>query len=394
MKHNKLLSLITTLFLLVVTLSCSDNSGSKTNSNSIQYELVKVDSLIINSMEELQITDYSPKKNKFLAYGTSSKNCMEIDREGNILNRIDLSGEGPGHFGPAMTELGYFEDGFVIKAPGVYNVFDEKWNYLYNLPYKAAGYSIPLKYISGKPVVADINNTPAVLESNDESYDGNVVIEEDYYQKTNLVKVYQKGDEEGKGVLYYPENSLYQNTNIFYSNHKAKLAYNWSDNRLYVSLPYEKVIYAYELFPEIRLVESDSLELTHFKEPQGIPFEDQHKNPLKGFGASNKLNYVYAMTNSSILGIQSKEKTLLVTYKTGTEGPANFANHNEAMPVLQKENKTYTAFFRDGKKVFETSDKLLRNILMNGSQLVVPYIDQEVEIDYNLYYIYELREVN
>ena len=100
------------------------------------------------------------------------------------------------------------------------------------------------------------------------------------------------------------------------------------------------------------------------------------------------------MTNSSIQKIQSEDETLLVTYKTGTEGPANFADHSEAMPVVRRQSKTYTAFFRDGKKLFETDDDLSRNVLMNGSQLVVPYVDEEIEMDYNLYYIYELKKVN
>lgn len=391
MKHT--IQITALLFSFLIILSCSNESSSSSSSSTDRYKLVKVDSLIIDSLEELEIMDYSPSKDRFLAYGTNTKNCMEIDRKGNILKRVDLSGEGPGRFGPGMTELGYFEDGFVIKAPGVYNVFDKDWNYLYKIPYQNAGYSIPSKYIYGRPEVAKMNGSNVILEPNDESFDGYLEIKDDYYQNTNLLKAYQEGEEE-KGLLNYPESSIYQNTNTFYSNHAAKLAYNELNDRLYVALPFEKVIYEYELSPDINLIQSDTLELTSFKEPQGIPFEDQHKNPLEGFGASNKLNYVYAMTNSSIQKIQSEDETLLVTYKTGTEGEANFADHGEALPVVRRQSKTYTAFFRDGKKVFETDDDLSRNVLVNGSQLVVPYVDEEVEMDYNLYYIYELKKVN
>ncbi|MCE7994869.1 MAG: hypothetical protein HEP71_23030 [Roseivirga sp.] len=375
------------------SLSCgSDSSSNSQSAKTTQYELVKVDSIRIDKLEAIQITDYDAEKRRLLAYATSTKMCLEIDMEGNILSEVDLTGEGPGHFGMGLTELGYFGDGKIIHGPAVYFTYDNDWMYQSRVVYGASGYSLPLRYIDGAPIVMRAADENLLIRVVDHNAGGTLKLEINHFEQASMISVFRAGAEEGRALLRYPETSVYRRSELFYNSHQPKVSFNVIKNQLVLALPLEQKLYIYDVTSDFTLLETIDLSLTDFNmEPRGLIYEDQHKNSLKGFGPSNELNYVYGLSNSSILDVNSEGELTMVVHKTGFSNNA-ITSYQEANKVAGIESQTFTSFFMAGQKVYETDKRFPRLVRLSERQFIVPNINEEIERDYNQYDIYELSE--
>lgn len=394
MKASHLKSLGIAIFSTFAIVSCSSNTSTESGNSNLEgnYELVKVDSLMVPVLEPLQITDFNPKTNRFLAYGTQSKACMEIDAEGNVLNSVDLTGEGPGHFGPGMSGLGYLGDNIVVEGAGAYNFFDADWNYLEKFT-PGSGY-IPLSYISGKPDAVEINGVNTVIKAKSQNYNGNVELKEGHFNTAMMLEAFNSKSQEPTELLPYPENSIYRTSELYFDGHEPKISYNKQKEELILVLPLEPKMYKYELKNNrFEFVSTSNLDLKNFRTPQGIPYEDQHENPLKGFGRSNELNYVYRVLNSSVLDVNSYGEITMIKYKTGAAEPTSITDYGEATKYAMANSETRYSFFVKDKMMLETDIDLGRYVRLNENQLLVPYVNEEEELDYNKFYIYELKKV-
>ncbi|KYG83470.1 SdiA-regulated/phytase-like domain-containing protein [Roseivirga echinicomitans] len=394
MKANHLKPFGVVIFSLLAIASCSSNTSTESKNSNLEgnYELVKVDSLMVPVLEPLQITDFNPKTNRFLAYGTQSKACMEIDAEGNVLSSVDLTGEGPGHFGPGMSGLGYLGDNIVVEGAGAYYFLDADWNYLEKFT-PGSGY-IPLTYIDGKPDAVEINGVNTIIKAKSQNYFGSVKLKEDHFNTAMMLEAFNSKSQEPTELLPYPENSIYRTNELYLDNHEPKISYNQQKEELMLVLPLEPKLYKYKLINNGFELESTlDLDLRNFRTPQGIAYEDQHENPLKGFGRSNQLNYIYGMLNSSILDVNSYGEITMIGYKTGAAEPTSITDYGEATKYAMANSETRYSFFVKDKMVLETDIDLLRYVRLNESQLLVPYVNEEEELDYNKFYIYELKKV-
>ncbi len=382
-----------TLLLLITVFSCGSGSSKQAQSDSkTQYELIKVDSMRIAKLEAIQITDFDAENKRLLAYATSTKKCLELDMEGNILTEVDLTGEGPGHFGRGLTELGYFGNGKIIHGPAVYFTYADDWSYKDRIVYNANGYSIPLRYIDGAPMVMQTESENLLIRIVDHNAGGILKLESEHFETASMISTFSAGAEEGRPMLNYPENSIYRTSDLFYNDHQPKVSFNRSKNQLVLALPLEQKLYLYDVADNFALVETIDISLTEFNtEPRGLAYEDQHKNSLKGFGPGNELNYVYGLTNSAILDIHSEGQVTIVVHKTGFSN-SSITNYREANSLARTESKTITSFFVAGKKVYETDEYFPRLVRLSERQFIVPNVNEEIERDYNLYDIYELSE--
>jgi hypothetical protein len=227
----------------------------------------------------------------------------------------------------------------------------------------------------------------------DHNAGGTLKLETDHFDQASRISVFHAGAEEGKTLLSYPETSVYRTSETFYNSHQPKVSFNTIKNQLVLALPLEQKLYIYDVANDFTLVETIDLSLTDFNtEPRGLNYEDQHKNSLKGFGPSNELNYVYGLSNSSILDVYSEGELTIVVHKTGFSNNA-ITSYQEANKVARAESKTLTSFFVRGQKVYETDERFPRLVRLSERQFIVPNINEEIERDYNQYDIYELSEV-
>ncbi|WP_268122885.1 hypothetical protein [Roseivirga pacifica] len=347
----------------------------------------------MESLEQLQITDYSPKKNRFLVYGTISKKCMEIDRNGKIISEVDLNGEGPGHFGQGITELSYFGEDIILNGPNVYLTYDGNWNYKERIVYTSGGAWLPLGMIPGATESIVKSDKAAIVKPFDHTYFGTKKVANNHFSKAKMIEVISYPSQESKTLLEYPRQSVYQSQSTYYSNHKAILSHNPANDRLYIALPLEPKIYEYDT-DDFNLLNTYTLDLTSFRAPQGIPFEDQHKNGRRGFGPTNRLNSVYSYANSMIFSLSSKGDITIVEYKTGFKEATNTSTIEEASQISKMENRPFTAFFKGDKKIAELEKRFTKMVRMTDYSFLAHEINTEEELDYSKFYIYELREVN
>tara|TARA_R110000796_G_scaffold96719_1_gene202883 strand:- start:283443 stop:284621 length:1179 start_codon:yes stop_codon:yes gene_type:complete len=391
MKANHLKPFGVVIFSLLAIASCSSNTSTESKNSNLEgsYELVKVDSLMVPVLELLQITDYNPKTNRFLAYGTQSKACMEIDAEGNVLSSVDLTGEGPGHFGEGMTELGYLGDDIIINGPNAYFTFDKNWNYKERIVYISGGAFYPLGFISGAPETFVKNGVAKIIKPIDHTYFGSRVLPNDYFSKAFLTEYISSQTQESETIISYPEGSIYLSNTIFYPSPNAKISYNTSASRLYITFPLIPKLFVYDVDKNFDLEKTLGLDLKGFKEPRGISFEDQNKRGPDNY----RLSSVYDYLNSSIYEISSEGDITIVTYDTGIEGNEHVNTFKEISSIAKSESKVMTAFFLVDKKVLEMEERFLKSVRISETKFLAHYINKEEELDYNKFYIYELKKV-
>lgn len=387
----------TTLFTIASAISIGGLTYGQSNdiiatSKNGDYQLVKVDSLIVDKLEVLQITDYNPQTNQYLAYGISTKLCMEIDGNGKIVKELDLTGQGPGHFGRGMSGLVYLGNNKVIEGAAQYLIFDQDWNYLKQ--YIPGSGFIPVASISNKVTGARINGQLTIIKPIDQNYFGTKKLEKDHFSKAKMVElINSKGDETQK-VLDYPTSTVYRNEKTYFNNHTPYLSINRSKQLLYLALPLEPKLYVYNLKSEFKLVESIDIGYDSFKEPEGIPYEDQHKNGRKGFGPTNERSYTLGTTNSSILSLSSEGNVTIVVHQTGTKS-SNFPNPLAAREVAKRQSKAITSFVKNGKIVLNIEKRFRQLVRIDETKFITPYVsDEDEELDYNKFYIYELQKTN
>lgn len=390
--ENTIKTKFSIILLVMVSLccySCGEKSGTQNSSSEATYELVKVDSLIIDEIEILQITDYNPRTKHFLAYGTNSRDCMEIDMYGNIVNRINLSGDGPSQYGYAMNGLSYFDQDIIINGFGKYAIYDAEWKFKRNLP--SDNLTSPLRYMSENPKKIVYAGELRLMQLVDQNVGGHIQLEEGHFTTAKMIKLVSSTEESTQPLLAYPENSIYVSNETYYSQHQPLLSFNATENKLYLALPLESKLFVHNLDDSLSLHKTINLDFADFTAPQGIPFEDQFKNSLKGFGPANELNYVYMMSNSAILDMSSLGSVTIVKHKTGIKNKG-ITSYQEALNVARKSSRTINSFIIDGKVVYETEENFRYPVRMDEMRFVAPYLNDEVEVDYNKFYIYELQK--
>jgi WD40 repeat protein len=101
------------------------------NISHAQYKLEKVKEFQINSLNSIDIVDYDPKQKRYLGVEkTKGFVVIILDEKGNILQRKNLEGQGPGQFRTAINCLGYSdENGIWILTPNQVLYFNYELNF-------------------------------------------------------------------------------------------------------------------------------------------------------------------------------------------------------------------------------------------------------------------------
>ncbi len=83
----------------------------------------------------------------------------------------------------------------------------------------------------------------------------------------------------------------------------------------------------------------------------------------------------------------------MVTYDTGVEGNEHVSTFKEISSIAKTESKVMTAFFLGDKKVLEMEKWFLKSVRISETKFLAHYVNEEEELDYNKFYIYELKKV-
>lgn len=139
------------LLLWIGLLSCStptmEENTVNPGSGSAGYKLVKIDSFAIENFTRVQIMDYSPDEGIYFGFSESQNDFLEIDRQGQILKRVNLAGDEPNHFGSRQPVAWSF-------GPGQSRIAEMAFSLIaYNPDYEIASRS---RIISPLPIVTNV----------------------------------------------------------------------------------------------------------------------------------------------------------------------------------------------------------------------------------------------
>ncbi|MDO6436079.1 hypothetical protein Q4534_01615 [Cyclobacterium sp. 1_MG-2023] len=146
-----MLKSIIPIFIVLVFYSCSNGKKSSENdSSNIEVKFEFLDSVVVESLLELYLTDKDPNSERLLLNEKEMSTFFLTDMKGKVLSQFELAGEGPNEV-KSPTQVAFWKEGLVVKevsAEMKYNFFDKD-----------------LKKIDQSPVIARSMNMPEMLNS-------------------------------------------------------------------------------------------------------------------------------------------------------------------------------------------------------------------------------------
>lgn len=250
------------LFVLGLNLLLAFACASKEEKTSglLTWELEIVDSIQIQTLEDLELMAVQPEKELFL-FSVFAKNTQMIltNSSGEILRRLDVPKDAPNGFGGLCAGAIFMGDSIIIQGPqGIY-FYDLEFNFLKSLkrPYPPKG-----MFYSGFDHVysAETFAGPSLI-----SFSGNPQTDfppnqKGYYENYNAFDLIPLGTEEFKPIAPLHPDSRYL---------KSEEAFNFIS--LTFSLAGNKLTYAHQ--EDTLLYDVDLKDQQLQQKAMGIPFD-------------------------------------------------------------------------------------------------------------------------
>jgi len=385
-------------FFLLCLLSCDSNRDSSLKEDPIlTYDLVKTDSIILDYMEQVNLLDFDPIRDIFLAYNQRNGDYLEFDRKGNILNEVNLLGEGPNdHGGTGSYQVNYLGEGKIgVAGIGRFFVYNSNWKLIDKIDYQPMKSAVAIS--AGGSIAYLTNSRPQSKLSNSSATSimgsGYFVMKKEHHKNPHLFSLDRQT---GKVAPYHilPDSSMYLTSNTFYPGlADAIISYNYENNVMEIIHRIEPIIYTYDMTTHPpRLIKSTEFEYQKPNILKGVSYETPMQSVLG--------NTLFESLNQVFTGLYSFEDMQMIQYRERKAG-ADLISFNETDQEKLREfknatAKTWTYLVKNGKRVshdFQIEAPLIALQLGNGKFLSRNYVDPEVERETQLFYIYELREV-
>jgi hypothetical protein len=382
-------------FLTIVLLCLIFACGEKTlkSDENREFELVKVDSLVIGILETVHVLDYHHQKGLYLIVKQASMegHYMIIDKTGEILAENKLS-EGPDAFGMVLLRAGFIGDEILFISEGEAFVYDLDLKQQRRYPHdqRVRFRLIHMTIDNLSTFKLSDGSLSAVANLNDGYLQPYPV---DYYDTLQLVHLLdiQNGAIEKGGKL--DDNSMYRSGRFFPFMDKPVF---FSDpNSSYISTILLGDSTLYQLDPNDGFKTINRIHLGRSKPDQMIvlPMSEASYNSVKEYRGKN---YSLSGAFDEIVGYGDE---MLVGYRTGADPNFVVDSPDEEQGKAELDSKKRSLYYiKDGKQIGKPIPWTLpgRLKLNVGEKRYLQYGDQadlhEFEKDYQCYYIYELRE--
>ncbi len=377
--------------LLCLIFSCAEKT-EKSDEN-LEFEFVKVDSLVMDILEPVHILDYHQEKELYLIVKQASMegHYLLIDKNGEIVSENKLS-EGPDAFGMVLLRAGFVGDEIMFVSDGKVYVYDLNFKQLRNYPFEQNP-RVKLVHFSLDNLStfkSSNGELSAVVNLNDGYYQPYPL---DYYDTLNMVHLLDvrtgsvsKGgrlDENGKfrSGRFYP----FMDKPVYFSDLQSKNISTmlYGDTTLYQLNPNQ----------HFKLVNQISLKRIQPDLIKEIPMEEASYTTVKEYRSEN------VMLGGAFNEMIGNGDELLVGYRTGAKPELVFENQTpEQRKAMDMSKKRYYYYIKNGRQIgspilWDLPGSLKLNV---GKNRYLQYGDQaeihEIEKDYQCYYIYELRE--
>lgn len=367
--------------LLIIICSCGSQEESQNTSvlpNSLEFILK--DSIVLDYLGNLHITDYDKESKSYLSLDLSNNSIVQFNYAGEILYDPIQSGEGPDVVNGTIYSLGYSGNKslFAQTRTTLYELnFDGKILRKIKLPTETIYTNMRLvNYLfDNKVFLLHYNNTELSPR------------EKAYFQEAKHITIVDLETDEVTVEIPYENESMYQNDEYLYMDSGATFSLNKSDSLLNVIFPFEHKIFQYDLSRNYEFIGVINTHPENFKEPEKVLF-------------NNEMDVMKALAyNSNYLNIFNNEEFIILEYTTGIpliiSPPKSLPELNE---LFRLHNNRYYQIFKDGEKIGNDIEKakgmMDLKYLHQNNQVVFQLDKNNAERDYEVFYLFEVNGLN
>lgn len=325
-------------------------SGKQYEGNT--YELVIIDSILVDKAGNLIPIEYNKKNNNILFYDINTQNIIETDYQGKILNDFFAKGEGDKEYGNTLSNIGYYNDTCLVLA-GMKGYFFYKTNGSYIS-------HIDLKNPLAHPIfqtgerIREIHRGDAIWLAS--WFMPSMTIEEmmefrsrEFYEKVKFLTLYNiKTNNYIIHFGYEPESIFRQFDYLYPAGKFSAFDFNYEKNAFYVIHNPDTKIYKYNFSnpDEPKLAQIIDTYPRHFVLPYKPAFN-------ASFTTEDQVKAMHI--NSALLSINSVDDLTILTYHTTLPEKVydKMSSLSEVPTLWNKYHKIYAIILKNDNKVAE-----------------------------------------
>lgn len=379
------------LICLITLFSCGENKESKKSNGELSFELVKIDSFTVDNLTKVRITDYSESGNIFLGYSEAENDVLEISTKGEILKRVNLSGEGPEKLGNWVPlGLSFGPDGKrVFQLPFQLVTYNEDYKQIENIRIQSP---LPVRSNTplGKTAYFIENGNPRYLVGPTTFLSAHLLIYNEKGRDTlqNFSLLYPESGQM-KSIIPYEDDSYYKKTKNIYSNLMNK-SFFIDKQQIVVLQGLSETIQIYDL-SDFSLIKNIPITHTEFLKydpvPVGTAFDDPRTKELSSMAGRNQRIF------------QLSEDLWLIRYYQGVTNAEFEARNSEEEPFRYADaiDKIKIIVIKNGEQVpgeLRVPEGMMLFSLGNNKILIQENASTEIEEEFTKYSIYELKGIN
>ncbi|WP_143960872.1 hypothetical protein [Litoribacter populi] len=291
---NNLLLLVSTL----IVIGCNNPSEQGAQS-SLDGEWALVDSITVNYIGNMTLSDISPDGRHLLAADYRKNSYFIINDSGEILHELQKGGDTPDTYGQYLSEMGFWDDQTVfIMGTKAIKWYDLQGNQVKSTPMKGDYQkSVTMRYTGGQAQKISLGDEQYLLHQGNmptskrtekrymDEVRGGTLINVNNFEVTDLFPL----EEDSR----FRDGNLYDNGDLY-----SRLAVG--ENKIYISYDGDPTLYAYEKQEPYNLAFKKPLDLKNIQPNEGMPMEyadvsvyfDPAKGGLRFLQTDNKAVYL------------------------------------------------------------------------------------------------------
>lgn len=330
----------------------SNNADDANNSDGNMYELVVIDSILVDKAGNLIPIEYNKKNDNILFYDINTQNIIETDARGKILNDFFAKGEGDKEYGNTLSNIGYYNDTCLVLA-GTKGYFFYKTDGSYIS-------HIDLKNPLAHPIfqtgerIREINRGNDILITS--WFMPSMTLEEmmnfrsrKYYEEIKFITFYSVKNKSYKINFGYEPESIFRKFDFLYPAGKfSAFDFNYEKNAFYVIHNPDTKIYKYGFS------NSNDTKLTQIIDTNPYHFVLPYKPAFNAtFTTEDQVKAMHI--NSALLSINSVDELTILTYHTTLPEDIydKMSSLSEVPSLWSKYHKIYAVILKSDNKVAE-----------------------------------------
>ncbi|MBS9525754.1 hypothetical protein KI659_17170 [Litoribacter alkaliphilus] len=294
MKYNLVL-----ICAILLAIGCTSPQDEKKSQDSLAGEWAVVDSVTVEYLGNMTLSDISPDGKHLLAADYRKNTYFILNESGEILQELQKGGDTPDTYGQYLSEMGFWDDQTVfIMGTKAIKWYDLQGNEVKSTPMKGDYQkSVTMRYTGGQAQKISLGDEQHLLHQGHmpkikrtekrymDEVRGGTLINTNNFEMIELFPL----EEDSR----FRDGNLYDNGDLY-----SRLAVG--EDKIYVSFDGDPTLYAYEKDEPFNLAFKKPLTLQNVQPNEGMPVEyadvdvyfDPAKSGLRFLQADNRSVYL------------------------------------------------------------------------------------------------------